>query len=369
MRFDKVLDNLAATGNLRQIPGEVPGCLDFSTNDYLGINADSELRAEFMADATNRTLPLSSTASRLLAADQRQYAALEELLSGLYRRATLMYNSGYHANTGIVPALADSRTLILADKLVHASIIDGIILSRARFSRFRHNDFEQLERLVAEAPEQFDTILVIVESIYSMDGDRTDLDRLADIKRHNPRVMLYVDEAHAVGVTGRCGLGMCVDRPEVDVIVGTLGKALASAGAYVATSVTIREYLLNKSRSFIFSTALPPMQAAWSRFVIGRMVTMDDRRDHLAGLARQLSAGLGNDTAKASHITPCILGDAHRVVEVSRKMLACDSIKVLPIRHPTVAAGTERLRISLSAAHSADDVCRLINSIHTHVCN
>ena len=367
MNIQTHLDTLALSGNLRSIPdgSSTPDVLDFSTNDYLGIIAEGELQREFMADADNRRFALSSTASRLLASDQRQYSLLEKRLEELYGRKALLFNSGYHANAGIVSALARKGTLIVADKLVHASIIDGIVLSRAKFTRFAHNDIDALEKIIIDAPDDYDTILVIVESVYSMDGDTPDLDRLCELKRRHRRVMLYVDEAHAVGVCGRSGLGLCVDRHEVDIIIGTMGKALASMGAFALTSDTVRHYLLNTARSFIFSTALAPMQAAWSRHVIDHVIKMDDRREHLAQLSRLLDIEPGS-TGVSSHIIPFIVGDAHKVVEMSRAMAADDNVKVLPIRRPTVAEGTERLRISLSATHTADDITRLVNSIKRH---
>lgn len=365
MNLESVIERLTADGNLRTIPAEAPELLDFSTNDYLGINEEHTLHDSFMAEEAHRSLCLSSTASRLLASDQRQYVRLEQRLAGLYGhgRDALLFNSGYHANTGIVSALADKHTLIIADKLVHASIIDGIILSRAHFTRFRHNDMDHLERLVAEADAAYDTLLVIVESVYSMDGDRADIDRLADIRRRYPRVMLYVDEAHAVGVMGRQGLGLCADRDDIDIVVGTFGKALASMGAYAIVTPVIKQYLLNTARSFIFSTALPPMQAAWTLYVLEHIIGMDDRREHLASLSRQLAEGLGNEQSAASHITPYIIGDAALTVAMSRQLADIDGIKVLPIRRPTVPPGTERLRISLSAARTASEIDRLINAI------
>lgn len=365
MNIETHLDALAQSGNLRSIPEDASSAdvIDFSTNDYLGIIARGELQREFMADATNHTHAMSSTASRLLASDQRQYGLLENLLEQLYGRKALLFNSGYHANTGIVSALARKGTLIIADKLVHASIIDGIVLSRAKFTRFAHNDFDALDKILTESEADYDTLLVIVESVYSMDGDTPDIDRLCELKRRHPRMLLYVDEAHAVGVLGRNGLGLCVDRPEVDIIIGTMGKALASSGAYAMTSDTMRRYLLNTARSFIFSTVLAPMQAAWSRFVIERVTAMDDARDYIARLSGMLGSELELGYTP-THIIPFIVGDAHRVVEMSRNMAAADGVKVLPIRRPTVPSGTERLRVSISAAHTPDDIKRLITSIN-----
>lgn len=144
--------------------------------------------------------------------------------------ASLVFNSGYHANSGILPAVTDNRSLILADKLVHASIVDGIGLSKARCIRYRHNDYEQLERLVSESASQYEAVFIVTESIFSMDGDECDLPRLVALKKHYPNIYLYVDEAHAFGVRGQCGLGCAEEQDvikEIDFLVGTFGKAAA----------------------------------------------------------------------------------------------------------------------------------------------
>lgn len=365
------LDELKRTGNFRSIPSDHDMALvDFSSNDYLGLAADDTLQAQFMADEANRRIPFTSSASRLLAARQQEYTLLEQLLATLYGRPALLFNSGYHANTGIVPALASGNdTVILADKLVHASIIDGIRLSGAPFERFRHNDLRHLRRLLEKVYAGYDRVLVIVESVYSMDGDSADLDALTALKREFPGMMLYVDEAHAVGVEGPYGLGLakgCVDFEAVDLVVGTFGKALASSGAYCVCSSTVHDILVNGARSFIFSTALPPVTCAWTRFVIERMLTMDEARAHLRSLGRRLSEGLRAISSSAGihsgHIQPFVVGDARKVVHMSEQ-LRYSGVKVLPIRVPTVPPGTERLRISLSAGMSVEDIDRLVNAI------
>lgn len=362
--FSARLDALSAAGNLRRIPRDTgaAGVIDFSSNDYLGLAEHPELQAQFMEEAANRLSPMTSSASRLLAARQADHIMLEDTLRSLYPgRDVVLMNSGYHANTGMVPALAaGGRTLILADKLVHASIIDGIMLSKSDFRRFPHNDFDRLERTVAEkSPDYPGGVLVIVESVYSMDGDRADIERLIDIKRRHPGVMLYVDEAHALGVEGPRGLGLVAasSAPDmVDVVVGTFGKALASTGAFVAARPEIVRWAVNSARSLIFSTSLPPIVSRWSRFMIETMTGMDAEREHLRRLGRIFSPD-------ERHIVPHIVGDAALTVELSRKLLDL-GMKVLPIRTPTVPPGTERLRISLSAARTIDQVTRLRAAIN-----
>lgn len=369
MEINEYLQHLKDTGDYRSIPLETKGeVVDFSTNDYMGIAADGELRERFFADPAARNLPMSSSASRLLASRQIDYFNLETFLRLLYGkycggdRVALLFNSGYHANTGLVSSLAADDTYIIADRLVHASIIDGIVLSRAPFTRFRHNDYSHLEQLIERHKDEKKKILVIVESVYSMDGDSADIERLIEIRRRYPQVMLYVDEAHAFGVRGPRGLGLVAASSapqEVDVIVGTFGKAAGSMGAFAITSGSVREFLVNTARSFIFSTALPPMQAAWTRFALGALLSAERRRAHLQWLAEKLQKVLqkySTAPVAVSHIQPLVIGDSRKVVELSHKLLNIYGLKALPIRRPTVPPGTERLRISLSASLNGREI-------------
>lgn len=361
------VESLREEGNLRVIPrvDAESSLIDLSSNDYLGLAAREDLRREFYDTVRAGELSLTSSASRLLAAGQSVYTELEDTLAKLYGRPTLLFNSGYHANTGIVAALGQApRTLIVADRLVHASIIDGITLSRAPFTRFRHNDMEHLERILAKERDNYDRFLVITESVFSMDGDSADLGALIDLRRHYEGVMLYVDEAHALGASGRGGLGLTMELPrheEVDVIIGTFGKACASVGAFAAVRPAVREYLVNTSRSLIFSTALPPLNVAWTTFIISRLGQMEPERRHLRELGKHLRDILvplgAPEELTPSHIQPLIVGDPHRAVALSGALLE-RGFKALPIRVPTVPRGTDRLRLSLSAALTHDDLDR-----------
>lgn len=365
--YSDEVSRLHSEGNLRVIPrDDAPvSLIDLSSNDYLGLGMMPELREEFYHEYSGCDLSLTSSASRLLAASQEVYTTLEDMLADLYDRPTLLFNSGYHANTGVVSALGSApRTLIVADRLVHASIIDGITLSRAPFVRFRHNDLNHLQHILDKERGSYDRFLVITESIFSMDGDSADIEALIDIRRRYPRVMLYIDEAHALGVTGPSGLGLVSASPrrdEVDIIIGTFGKACASMGAFAAVSPAIREYLVNRSRSLIFSTALAPVNIAWTAFILSKIVSMNDTRDSLAGLARHLHdilSPLSPDfPIEQSHIQPLVVGDPHKAVRLSGLLLE-HGFKALPIRVPTVPRGTDRLRLSLSASLNHDDLDR-----------
>ncbi len=371
MDYQAFLNRLTTSGNLRTIPQELSDTvIDMSTNDYMGYAADASLQKRFLSSSDNISIPLTSSASRLLAASQRHYNALENKLNELYSRPALLFNSGYHANTGLISGLTDATDIILADKLVHASIIDGMKLSDAAHARWRHNDSHHLERLIqryrAEQPDA--RIWIVAESVYSMDGDVAPIDTLIDLKQRYGNVMMYIDEAHAVGCMGHMGRGVVADNPRaarVDVIVGTFGKALASQGAFAILSPTLREVAVNRCRSFIFSTAMPPMSAAWTLFVLEHSLGQDDRRSHLAALSARMRSNL--DLEPGTHIVPYIIGDAVRTVEISRSLLDA-GIKILPIRTPTVPPGTERLRISLNASMTESQIDMVSETI-LNVCN
>lgn len=360
-----VLSRLAAEGNLRKLPsGMTPGMLDFTSNDYLGVASRKEFAEEFI-DSADKFL-FTSSASRLLSSNQEAYRELEELLKTQYNRDILVFNSGYHANTGVIPTLAsDSKTLIVADKLSHASIIDGIILSRADYRRFPHNNLEALRKIVSNNYAAYDRIIVITESIFSMDGDSSDPEGLHRLKKEFPKIVLYLDEAHAFGVKGDRGLGMAqtTSTPsDWDIVVCPLGKAAASMGAFVVCDEDMKEFLINKSRSLIFSTALPPIQIKWTTFVLRKIFGMDREREHLQHLSERFSDMFSRyfpmQKKLVSHIQPLITGDSKATVALSQK-LESEGIRALPIRRPTVPAGTERLRFSLSAAMTDEEMNRV----------
>ena len=311
--------------------------LNLSSNDYLGLAADRQLKEEFLQTLTPDTFLPTSSSSRLLTGNFGIYEELETELATLFGTETaLVLNSGYHANMGILPAVSDAQTLILADKLVHASIIDGIRLSTARCIRFRHNDLVQLERLLEQHHATFRQLIIVTESIFSMDGDQADLTALVRLKKRYSNVLLYVDEAHAFGVRGPRGLG-CAEETgcirDIDFLVGTFGKAAASAGAYIACCRTIREYLVNRMRTLIFTTALPPTSIAWTLFIVRKLAGMQNRREHLARIGRTLREALqakGYGCPSASHIVPLIIGPSADTV-LCAELLQRHGFYALPV--------------------------------------
>lgn len=345
--------------------------LNFSSNDYLGLAADMALRTRFF-DEFAHSMPLTSSSSRLLTGNFPVYDDLEALMAERFGRACLLFNSGYHANIGILPALSNKQTLILADKLVHASLIDGILLSQSKarsgatFLRYRHNDYEHLAQLLSQYADRYTQIIIVSESVFSMDGDIADLPRLVQLKRQYPHVRLYIDEAHAIGAYGEQGLGMaevlaCID--EIDLLVGTFGKAMASMGAYVICSQEMKQYLTNTVRSLIFSTALPPINIAWTYFLFERLPQFKARRQHLQTLSERLRQAVAPlsllPMLSQSCIVPYVLGDNARTVQMAQT-LQSSGYYCLPIRPPTVPAGASRIRFSLTADMCMDEVEGLI---------
>lgn len=343
--------------------------LNLSSNDYLGLATDIKLREEFLRKLDPETFLPSSSSSRLLTGNFSIYTEVEKQLCNLFNaEAALIFNSGYHMNTGILPAISDGNTLILADKLVHASIIDGIRLSAAKCIRYRHNNYQQLESLLNSYYKSYDKVIIVTESIFSMDGDEADLQKLVELKKQFGNVLLYVDEAHAVGVRGNNGLGCAEEKgciPDIDFLAGTFGKALASLGGYIVCNKTIRDYLVNKMRTLIFTTALPPVNLMWTKFILDRLPDFKDRREALKQTSIVLKEGLilkGYPCVSGSHIIPVMIGNSHVTVQKAKEIQK-KGFYVLPLRPPTVPEGTSRIRISLTANIKQEEIEQLISVI------
>lgn len=360
MIYSDILDSLRRESRLRSIPAEMHG-LDLVSNDYMGLAARCH---EFIDEYRSRfpDAQMSASASRLLQRRQKYHTALESILDGLYGRRTLLFNSGYHANVGALSALSVPGSLVVSDKLSHASMIDGIRLGFGESARFAHNDMEMLRHILEKKHAGYRQTVIATESVFSMDGDLAPIEELIRLKHEFPGTLLYVDEAHGFGVFGKRGLGLCEElglSDEVDILVGTFGKAAAGSGAFLATSGQLHDYFLNASRSFIFSTALPPAVMAWNRLMVEKLVDMDGERRHLHRLAdwfrRELNRITLSQNISGSQIVPVFAGSADRAVALADS-LRMAGIDALPIRRPTVPAGGERIRLSLSARLSEDDL-------------
>lgn len=342
--------------------------LNLAGNDYLGLAANQELAEQFFQELRGDNLlecyGLGSTASRLMTGNTLPYARLETQLRTLYAtEAALVFNSGYHLNIGILPALGGKQDLVLADKFCHASLIDGMRLARTKVIRYPHLDYQAIERILAKERDSFRQVFIVTESIFSMDGDTADLAELVRIK-DRWRATLYVDEAHGVGIRGATGCGLAEEQGvhrKIEILTGTCGKAYGGQGAFVVGSQLLIDALLNSARSQIFTTGLPPISVHWLGYVLSRIPAMQAERAKVADLAQRLRQGLraaGLQTHGDSNIVPVMIGDAARAVASAERICAA-GYWVKAVRPPTVPAGTSRLRLSLNAAMNWEQLAPL----------
>lgn len=338
--------------------------LSFASNDYLGLKQDPRLIATFKRAADR--YGVGSGAAHLLGGHSVEHAELErELGEWLGRPGVLLFSSGYQAALGVLSALLRRHDRVLQDRLNHACLLDGAVLARTRLQRYPHLNLSALEQLLESDPQR--PGLIISDSVFSMDGDRADLPALARLAAAH-QLWLMLDEAHALGVLGPAGAGLAaasgLDERAAPILLGTLGKALGSAGAFIAGSEELREFLLNRARSFVYTTALPAAVAAATREAVRIARAEQWRRDHLQGLIDRLRDGLQDQghvlADSTTPIQPVLLGSTTTAVAASQALLQAGLV-VPAIRPPTVPEGAARLRISLSAAHSERDVDALLD--------
>ena len=316
--------------------------LNLSSNNYLGIADNSKITREFLNNVGDE-FSFGSASARLLTGTLPIYNELEDLISKKFGKGkALLFNSGYHANVGINSSIASKGDVIFSDKLNHASIIDGMRLSDGKFFRFPHKNMLALEKLLIRERKNFHNAIIVSESVFSMDGDIADIEKLVELKeKYN--CILILDEAHAFGVFGKNGLGVAEKLGllnKVDLIVGTFGKAIGSMGAFATGSTTLVEYLTNNARSFIFSTALPPISIAFSKWIIeNKLPNTYEKRKKMLEIAKKAGS--------ESQIIPVIIGGNKETVDTC-EILFHNGFFTLPIRPPTVPEGTSRLRLSLT---------------------
>ncbi|MEJ5300193.1 MAG: 8-amino-7-oxononanoate synthase [Thermodesulforhabdaceae bacterium] len=341
--------------------------ISFASNDYLGLSKHPFLKERAIEYIMR--YGTGSTASRLVCGTYDCMEALETKLAIMSdTERALVLPSGFQTNVSLLPALASRNSLIVSDELNHASIVIGCRLARCAVEIFPHNNYEALERILANRRNQFDRTIVVTESVFSMDGDCADIPRLVDIARKFSAI-LVIDEAHAVGVMGPNGMGLSVEQG-VDIIMGTFSKALGASGAYLACSRKMADYLINCCSGFIYSTALPPAVIGAIDAALDMLPTMDKTREELqqkAIFVRKSLNGLGFNTGRSTtHIIPVIVGDERSALDLSNHLRSC-GVFALAFRPPTVAPGTSRIRVSLSAAHSWEEIEKLVEAFSSWV--
>ncbi len=342
--------------------------INFSSNDYLGLNEDKELRVEFFEKFQGVDLLFSSSSSRLLTGSYPIIMNLEKELEIIYNKKALLFNSGYDANTCLIETLFSKNSLIISDRYNHSSIYSGIKASEAKLLRYRHLDYTQLENFLKKYSSEYEDILVVSETVYSMDGDRADIKKIVELKKKY-KFKLLIDEAHSFGVSG---YGECYETgvlDAIDYLVIPLGKAGASIGAYVLTDELSKEYLINKGKKFIYTTALPPINVAWNFFILKKMQEFESRRENLVKLSiytKKLLSEYRIQTISTTNIISVVVGE-NRKVNIISENLREKGYLVYPIKEPTVPKGTARLRISLTAYHSKEIIYKFVKELKNEI--
>ncbi len=344
--------------------------LSFCSNDYLGLANHPKVKEAFVAAA--KKYGVGSGASHLVCGHSHEHHALEEELADfLGRPRALLFSTGYMANLGVINALCSREDVVYEDKLNHASLLDGGLLSAAKCVRYRHNDLDHLSRQLET--HQGKRKLIVVDGVFSMDGNFADLKGLAKIAQEKD-AWLMVDDAHGLGCVGEqgrgCGEIFDLDNSQLPILMGTLGKAFGTFGAFVSGSETLIEYLIQFARPYIYTTALPPAVAAATRESLRIIRNEPERRDHLNELIQVFRKGcedVGLSLMPSSTaIQPIVLGESELALNVSKK-LEEKGFWVSAIRPPTVPEGSARLRVTLTAEHSIEQVGSLVEALKASI--
>jgi len=351
----------SAQGATLRIGGKVFN--NFSSNDYLGLANHPDVIAAFQASANE--YGVGSGSAHLICGHSSEHNALEEALAEFTgRERALVFSTGYMANLGVISALLGKDDDILQDKLNHASLIDGGKISGARLRRYSHGDMERLQQLLENTKGA--RKMIATDGVFSMDGDVAPLTELVSCAKASEAILM-VDDAHGIGVLGKTGAGLleqeALNQNDVPILMGTLGKALGTAGAFIAGSEELIETLIQRARTYIYTTAMPPAVMAATRVSLKICQQENWRREKLQSLVSQFRQGaeqLGLQLMPSNTpIQPVVLGSNERVMQVAASLKE-KGFLVGAIRHPTVAKGSERLRITFSASHTAQQVDELL---------
>ncbi|HIO97330.1 MAG TPA: 8-amino-7-oxononanoate synthase [Leucothrix sp.] len=340
--------------------------LTFCSNDYLGLANHPDIRKAFKQAADK--YGVGSGAAHLINGHSIEHQKLEEELAEFTgRERALLFSTGYMANIGIVNALMERGDKIFADRLNHASLIDASLLSKAKMQRYVHNDIAHLEKLYDK--NNSENTLILSDGVFSMDGDTAPVKQLATIAQQH-KAWLMIDDAHGIGVLGKNGAGLLeqqnLSQQQVPILMATLGKSFGTAGAFIAGSDDLIEYLIQTARTYIFTTAMPPAIAAASRASLKLVQKEGWRREKLQSLILQFKQGaneLGLELMPSNTaIQPILIGSTKKALDISNK-LRSHGILVTAIRPPTVPEGTARLRVTFSAQHGENDINILLDKL------
>lgn len=375
----KELEEREKNNNLRQLNSIYPknavtvikngkSLINFSSNDYLGLSKHPQIIAASQ-DYLNR-YGTGSTASRLVTGTYDIHEKLEEKIAKVCgKEAALLFNTGFQANSTIIPALVNQKSLVLCDRLVHNSILQGILLSKAQWKRYKHNDLSHLEVLLKKAILQgYNRILIVTETVFSMEGDKSDVESLIQLSQQY-NTLLYLDDAHALGIMGEKGMGLTAYKSGIDISLGTFGKGMGSFGAFITTSKLMHDYLINCCPGFIYTTALPPAIIGSIDAAFEIIPNLNKERNYLFQQINYLQNKLINLGYQVNNsnspIIPVIIGNEKKTLQLSH-FLENNGILATAIRPPTVPKNSARIRFVLSSQHQPQHIDYLISLLQQY---
>ncbi len=372
IEYLKKIDNYRQIYNIKKKSGKYIFIdnnilLNLSSNDYLGLSTNKQLLKEFInSKLEDDEFLFSSASSRLLTGSSSVYNLLEKNLAKMFKKEkALIFNTGYQCNLGVLSSIVRKNDIIFSDKLNHASIIDGIKLSNGTFYRYKHLDYNHLEYLLKTYRNKYKNAFIISESIFSMDGDVANIDILIDLKKKY-NCILIIDEAHAFGVYGKNLCGYFENNLDnIDIITATFGKALASQGAFAVANKNIINFLINKARSFIFSTSIPSVSVLWVNWLLNEkfeLIQNQQKKLHKLLIKIEQYLNKTNLSNSKTQIIPIIIGNNEKTIKISKKLFD-NKFLALPIRTPSVPPNKARLRISLTSNLEFEEVEKALNII------
>jgi 8-amino-7-oxononanoate synthase len=366
--IQKALIERQQTGTLRTLKNSWPG-IDFCSNDYLGFSKTNLLSEKLRDEDVSTDNFFGATGSRLISGNSQFVEDAEKQIALFHHaQSALIFNSGYDANLGILSSVPQKSDLILYDENIHASIYDGIRLSSATHYKFRHNDIDSLEELINRHHKNFENIYVVIESVYSLDGDTAPLLELSEMCKASKNIFLIVDEAHAIGVFGNQGRGLC-NAMAVEHLcfarIYTYGKAMGCQGAAIVGSQSLRNYLINFARSFIYTTALPNhcINAIRHSYQLLIETKQKDLLQNNISYFYSKAANIKNCIKSQSAIHSMLVGSNAGVDELEHQFAEKD-IHVRPMKSPTVKPGSERVRICIHAFNTKSEIDLLVDTLN-----
>lgn len=352
----KILEKKKQEKNFRTLKNFNKNMVNLSTNDYLFLAHDENLKKDFIEKYSDK-FSFSSSSSRLISGNYEIVSQLEKTVEKIYKKPALVMNSGFSANKTIIETFYNKNSLILTDRLNHASIYAGIISSKSKFIRYKHLDMKNLENILEKYSKDYNDILIVSESIYSMDGDTVDIKKLVELKRKY-KADLMIDEAHSFGVHG---YGIIYNENlvnDVDFLCIPLGKGGGSVGAYIICNQEFKDYIINFGKEFIYSTALPPINNLWNMYILNCMNNFSHKIKKLDGLKNytlNLMKKMKIKTVSNSHIISLIIGDNDKI-DIITKRLRKKNWLVYGIKSPTVPKGNEQIRLSLHSELTKEQI-------------